>query len=805
MPAHVGSCFNRTSLLPRLRAYSETLARIQAQCVGIGISISQFVGTMNWPCYGTVREEGNREGKNDIGRLRGSIASSYCQHSNAKDLASKQLLPLRAPCASRPESPITTKLEHTLADHTSLPSCHSASIVNATLTDQEKMLAEFGEFKAMVASSNAGTDFSPAASLQRLHEASVRLQSISGENQTQSVTPPTLQDFPTLGDASKQDIPTHQPPIAPHSHPWKSYAHAVSEGKASPRNQKSRSMFSEKIDQDASENVHTKKSTKPAPHFAQPTQSYSRRTANPEIKVGVVDTRLRQKSPRRTLLPGEWRTGEIKRDDHSSGKSAGQRSPGKPISNYNKPTPRGRDISMDSKMTTTQQHAIVYHQKPTKPSGDNKDASAHFGISDHQISLDLPPSGCSQPLERGLWDEKADTMHASPGISHANPPKNSNTVRMRRASQSEILSPIFERLETQGLLESSASHSGRETRRNRPPASPAITTAIEETLENNSASRSSSSTNAVDKASISSDDTEIVIGGSCKTSKAVERDQSKAPPTAEGSADDNHNQVPMLSTSTRTSTLRATADEFRMPQSKSHSRLISAPAESELLRFRTHDEWSSLRPRTKRAIEELRRECNRSSLSSPSFDWEDRILPHLPDSQNSFRWSQEDVAHAEGNGRFAPLISLSSKSSMNSPDSHINTNAGGSTQGSLMHGWSIRNADSQRPLRYSWKGGDGLEITFTGWGPQAECDPNTPVSMRIFGNSQDLGTSRATPGLVGASVHSETSRTPLQALKPPFHHSFIKGCGDMRIVEAFESWPGTLEGFATCNSCAPIF
>lgn len=111
---------------------------------------------------------------------------------------------------------------------------------------------------------------------------------------------------------------------------------------------------------------------------------------------------------------------------------------------------------------------------------------------------------------------------------------------------------------------------------------------------------------------------------------------------------------------------------------------------------------------------------------------------------------------------------------------------------------------------YGWKGGDGKEIRFQGYGPHAKRDPNTPVNMQYLG-----GDGRASDS-IGASPSSTCSRlrssvdksSPSQRVWPRSRKQWAefvglsqKPCGNVEVLEAVESVPFGEPRTGFCNRC----
>ncbi|KAK0274763.1 hypothetical protein LTR91_018626 [Friedmanniomyces endolithicus] len=118
--------------------------------------------------------------------------------------------------------------------------------------------------------------------------------------------------------------------------------------------------------------------------------------------------------------------------------------------------------------------------------------------------------------------------------------------------------------------------------------------------------------------------------------------------------------------------------------------------------------------------------------------------------------------------------------------------------------WTIGAGYSTRP--YGWKGGDGREISFSGYGPQAEFNAASPVEMEFH----------ARPPFSPVQEQYETvKRTEYRCPAPKVWprsqkqwaeyagYGLVRPCGNMEIVSAVEQIPLGSEMMGLCNGCAP--
>ncbi|KAK6390239.1 hypothetical protein LTR65_005839 [Meristemomyces frigidus] len=128
------------------------------------------------------------------------------------------------------------------------------------------------------------------------------------------------------------------------------------------------------------------------------------------------------------------------------------------------------------------------------------------------------------------------------------------------------------------------------------------------------------------------------------------------------------------------------------------------------------------------------------------------------------------------------------------------------------HAWTIGSGDGGfAPGYYGWKGGDGKEISFTGYGPNAERDPNSPVNMQFFNNCRagHFGASppRAdlcSPGSSGENVSPSPKVWPQSRRQWAELAGYSKvPCGSMEIMDAVEQIPLASPTFGYCHDCVP--
>jgi len=114
-------------------------------------------------------------------------------------------------------------------------------------------------------------------------------------------------------------------------------------------------------------------------------------------------------------------------------------------------------------------------------------------------------------------------------------------------------------------------------------------------------------------------------------------------------------------------------------------------------------------------------------------------------------------------------------------------------------GWRIGSARAYNP--YGWKGGDGREISFIGYGPHAERDPNTVVDFDFRGMSARFATA-----VSNGFADAEENRSPFVAPKSQRQWAEKLGyskvpCGNVKINDAVEHMPFASNGPGYCYDC----
>ncbi len=181
------------------------------------------------------------------------------------------------------------------------------------------------------------------------------------------------------------------------------------------------------------------------------------------------------------------------------------------------------------------------------------------------------------------------------------------------------------------------------------------------------------------------------------------------------------------------------------------------------------------------------------------------LTPSLSPGKKSVRWMMKDLDGTETPLKFgrapppsgAPVYMPSTP--ILSPTSNDTTPM--KTPFSA-RGWRIGSAHARSP--YGWKGGDGKEIRFVGYGPHAERDPNTPVSFDYNRSTISLATASSNRWTSDGETWSQTN-----GVAPKSQRQWAEKlgypkvpCGSVEITQATEEMPFGSQLAGYCYDCA---
>lgn len=398
---------------------------------------------------------------------------------------------------------------------------------------------------------------------------------------------------------------------------------------------------------------------------------------------------------------------------------------------------------------------------------------------------------------------------AFPGVAH--------TTRKRRESTGDLLNPIRARLNKVGLLNGSIYGSDSS-------ASSPLSTAMEASHHNLQAAPEEPA-----KAIIESKQAFQPPHRRLWVAKGAQEESAACAAVRLGLSD-KHVPPPAL---------RATAAEFT-PMSKPASfRPIPVTPPNTVrdwdtaLMFRNAAEWACLSPDDKRLIQAARHfqrtggEVPGGKVARQSH-WQ-TIMMQQQAAQSGPLMSYADVY---GTGVVAgQILKPYPTPGMNAPQLTAQETIGEETPPIRFHGgspspapgsyhysprrvpmsqpnsWSI-GADASNQNIFGWTGGAGREIKFVGYGPDAERDPNTPVSFNFRGGNSSSNRNEFGPRMIGEETFNGSSEPPL-APRSKAQWAKLQGytkvpCSDIDITHAVELLPvpssQPLSGY--CNDCA---
>ncbi|KAK5698599.1 hypothetical protein LTR17_023517 [Elasticomyces elasticus] len=185
-----------------------------------------------------------------------------------------------------------------------------------------------------------------------------------------------------------------------------------------------------------------------------------------------------------------------------------------------------------------------------------------------------------------------------------------------------------------------------------------------------------------------------------------------------------------------------------------------------------------------------------------------QLKPDLSPGKKTVQWTLQDIDGQQRNVSFgrapAPPTGVYDN------DDHASISPTSDTSSPFKapqspRAWTIGAGYSTRP--YGWKGGDGREISFSGYGPQAEFNAARPVEMEFYARQPFSPVHEQ----YGPAKRTEY-RSPLPKVWPKSQKQWaeyagygqaMKPCGNMEIVSAVEQLPLTSQMMGLCNDCAP--
>lgn len=177
------------------------------------------------------------------------------------------------------------------------------------------------------------------------------------------------------------------------------------------------------------------------------------------------------------------------------------------------------------------------------------------------------------------------------------------------------------------------------------------------------------------------------------------------------------------------------------------------------------------------------------------------LTPSISPGRKSVTWKLKDLDGTETPIRFGrappPVFDPSTPTISSTSD-----DTGPLITPSPAPGWRIGSTYNAMP--YGWKGGDGKEISFMGYGPHAERSVIQPVAFDFKGTN-----SRYAPDVSNGFVEEEKENdAPLDFVVPRSQRQWAEKlgypkipCGNVEVTDAVESMPGSSQLNAYCFDC----
>ena len=290
--------------------------------------------------------------------------------------------------------------------------------------------------------------------------------------------------------------------------------------------------------------------------------------------------------------------------------------------------------------------------------------------------------------------------------------------------------------------------------------------------------------------------------------------------------------------------LRATAQEFKpMRQPEAMVEELDKLETPDLLDYWADNVWSTMQPAARQYIQSLREAKRTSGLQSGMLSelrspprapakghWGNKRTPPSADNaiarspdeigcadgvlagqvlkpsfcpgKNNVQWMLQDVGETETPIKFgrAPPPTVSPILATSTPTVKASDDTSPTKTPYASQAWRINSASS--PNFYGWKGGDGKEISFVGYGPHAERDPRSVVNFNFHGQTSSL----SNPILSYAENIEEISLS--EHIAPRSRRQWAEKlglskvpCGNMEITAAVEQIPFGSQLAGYCYDC----
>ncbi|PSK60566.1 hypothetical protein B9Z65_716 [Elsinoe australis] len=229
-------------------------------------------------------------------------------------------------------------------------------------------------------------------------------------------------------------------------------------------------------------------------------------------------------------------------------------------------------------------------------------------------------------------------------------------------------------------------------------------------------------------------------------------------------------------------------------------------SDADIERYWPELDWIRLDPEERESILRLRRQARYKQATSSSTGSVSSMSPQSSWSPLHHRTIKMDP---QGNVIY-PKTAWAARRAVQQMPFRLGRASMPTSSGGEGKGWTIGSA--QPGWWYGWKGGDGKEISFTGHGPDAEKDPNSPVNFRVPQGdtpstiSGTLAGSGASAMLPNRGKLMDTPGVLYEDLRDPVKTESTTAtmpCGNYEISTAVEHIGTSGAALNWCHTCRP--
>ena len=181
------------------------------------------------------------------------------------------------------------------------------------------------------------------------------------------------------------------------------------------------------------------------------------------------------------------------------------------------------------------------------------------------------------------------------------------------------------------------------------------------------------------------------------------------------------------------------------------------------------------------------------------------ITPALSPGKKNVHWMLKDIEGEETPIKFgrAPPPSFAAFQGPSTPSmSSMSSNSSPPKTPSTAQGWRIGSVYG--PRSYGWKGGDGKEISFIGYGPHAERDPSSVVGFDFRGTMANYSA-----GVSNGFGEDGENEAPVPFVVPRSQRQWAEKlgytkvpCGNVEVTHGVEHMPFASQLAGYCYDCA---